>query len=162
MELLGRPFDDARVVALGYAFEQANELRRAPEIAPPITVPADADPESTAVELTSPTASAVVRFEYVANEGRLTYETAVTAGDPNDVYAVVLSHEDDESRPSVAMHLSGPGVLAVSGELLLDEDLRSDLAAGALTVELITRGSPVARVSASIEGSLAGQGAESR
>src|SRR5690606_37552449 len=36
IELLGRPFDDARLLALGYALEQALPQRRPPASTPPL------------------------------------------------------------------------------------------------------------------------------
>ncbi|WP_254546922.1 amidase [Halomarina pelagica] len=36
MEILGKPFDEARLVELGYSFEQTADRRRPPETAPPL------------------------------------------------------------------------------------------------------------------------------
>ena len=36
LELLGRPLEDARLLALGFAFEQSTQPRRAPERTPPL------------------------------------------------------------------------------------------------------------------------------
>ena len=85
-------------------------------------------------------------FEYDADAGRLDYATEVSGVDAGAVYGVVLRHTDDENRWSVAVHLSGPGVLSTEGRIRLDEALRDDLEAGRLHLELVTPGSPVSTV----------------
>jgi Asp-tRNA(Asn)/Glu-tRNA(Gln) amidotransferase A subunit family amidase len=60
-ELLGRPFADARLVALGYAFEQANDPRRAPALTPPLPRGDALVAGATEIRLSSAAADATVR-----------------------------------------------------------------------------------------------------
>jgi amidase len=143
MELLGRRFDDARLMALGYAFEQASSLRRPPEVAPALGSVGSLSTRSAESSASIGTAEIRGRFEYDVITGRLEYSTEVTGSAPDDVHAVVLRHEDAEGRWSVAAHLSGPGTLSSSGTLTLSETLRSQLEEGRLYLEIVTRGQPV-------------------
>jgi Asp-tRNA(Asn)/Glu-tRNA(Gln) amidotransferase A subunit family amidase len=145
IELLGRPFDDARLVALAYAFEQASEIRRAPRITPELAAGGMTASTAFEVQATSGTARVAARFEYDPAAGRLGYRTAVEGIQPPDVYAVVLRHTDDQGRWSVAAQLSGPGVLSASGSVQLAANLRTQLEDGALSLELVTRGRPLDR-----------------
>jgi amidase len=143
MELLGRSFDDARLIAFGYAFEQGNDLRRPPPTAPPLLSIGSTSIRSAEASASSEVAEVHARFEYDAAASRLEYRTEVTGAAPDDVHAVVLRHTDDEDRSSVAVHLSGPGTLQSSGSLSLSETLRTHLEEGRLYLELVTRGQPV-------------------
>ena len=145
MELMGRPFEDARLIALGYAFEQAGDLRRAPAIAPALRSGSTAT-RSTEVRVSSGAAEVRGRFEYDAAAGTLEYSTEVTGAASDDVHAVVLRHADDEGRWSIAVHLSGPGTLSSSGTVELSETLRAQLEESRLYLELVTQGQPVTTV----------------
>lgn len=144
MELVGRPFDDARLVSFGYAFEQANDLRRPPPTAPPLRSVGSTMTRSREIRARNGAAEVSGRFELDETANRLGYSVDVVGAVPDDVYAVVLRHEDDEGRWSIAAHLSGPGALSSSGELALNQTLRAQLDAGGLYLELVTRGQPVA------------------
>jgi len=144
VELLGRPFDDARLVGIGFAFERAAGLRRPPAITP--ALPTGGAPAATSVEVRASSGAAAVtaRFEYDPRTGRLGFRTEVDGVAADDVHAVVLRREDDEGRRSVAAHLSGPGALSSTGSLRLSATARALLEAGELHLELVTRGQPVA------------------
>jgi len=144
MELLGRPFDDARMVAFGYAFEQATDIRRTPTITPALRPGVTAATTSAEISASGGAGEVTVRFEYDAAAGRLGYRTEVVGAAPDDVYAVVLRHADPQGRWSVAAQLSGPGTLAASGWLSLTDIMRTQLEADELYLELITRFQPVA------------------
>ena len=143
MELLGRPFDDAGLIEIGYAFERGTDLRRAPPTAPSLRMPDAAVSASAETRASTGTAEVTGRFDYDATARRLRYDISVTGAAATDVYAVVLRHADGEGRWSVAAHLSGPGILSASGEVALSEAVRADLVASRLYLELGTRGRPV-------------------
>ena len=58
IELLGAPFSDARLLALGFAFEQATHPRRAPATVPPLVDGRAPDPIIFGVAATGPGAEA--------------------------------------------------------------------------------------------------------
>ena len=150
MELLGRPFDDARLLALGYAFEQANDVRRSPTITPALRSGFNEAGRSGEVRASSGAAEVTARFEYDAASGRLGYQTEVRGVASDDVYAVVLRHRDDQDRWSIAAQLSGPATLSATGRLALSASVRDHLEAGGLYLELITRSQPAASARAPV------------
>ena len=152
MELLGRRFDDALLVAMGYAFEQASDHRRAPTSTPALvngmapapvsfTVTAtdagrdDSDAMATGVE-------ARVLFVYDVLTGVLDYQVGVFGVLRGDVYAVVLRTSDDEGRYYIERRLSGPSLSPDNGTITLDPAERAKLDAGELYLEIMTRGHP--------------------
>ncbi len=148
MELLARPFDDARLLAFGYAFEQANDLRRPPASAPPVTG-SGPTVRFTEMQFSDSTFMVSASFTYLVEEGRLIHSSTVVSDDVealDDALALVLSHEDDEGRWSVALRLVGPGGGFASQAVDLEPQLREELAEGGLHLELVRRGSPVERV----------------
>jgi amidase len=145
IELLGRAFDDARLVAIAFAFEQATGNRRAPAAAPPLREGRPPTPATVTARATgsgTPPVRAEARFAYDPVAGTLTYDVRVADAAPADVYAVVLRHTDPDDGASVVARLTGPGVTADHGTLALDAGLRELLEAGDLELLLVTRGDP--------------------
>ena len=159
-ELLGRAFDDARLVSFAYAVEQATDHRHAPPTTPPLVngmapppvvfnvragsaaggadgLPADR-PSGDA-----PHVEARARFEYDPVLSRLGYQVGVYGEDARDVFAVVLRAPDGEGRWSVIRRLTGPDESTGSGVLALTADLRRLLEAGDVHLEVYTRQAPL-------------------
>ena len=149
LELLGSSLDDARLVALGYAYEQATNHRRAPVSAPPLLSGRAARPITFTVRTTAGGASgstvrarARVQFTYNPLTGSLAYKIRVSGVRANDVFALVLSTNDEEGRPYIERRLSGPSVSPAQGTLTLDTDERQRLESGEFYLELMTRNYP--------------------
>ncbi len=149
LELLGRSLDDARLVALGYAYEQATNHRRAPVSAPPLLSGRAARPITFTVRTIAGGASgstvrarARVHFTYNPLTGSLAYKIRVSGVRANDVFALVLSTNDEEGRPYIERRLSGPSVAPAQGMLTLDTDERQRLESGEFYLELMTRNYP--------------------
>ncbi len=149
LELLGRSLDDARLVALGYAYEQATNHRRAPVSAPPLLSGRAARPITFTVRTIAGGASgstvrarARVHFTYNPLTGSLAYKIRVSGVRANDVFALVLSTNDEEGRPYIERRLSGPSVSPAQGTLTLDTDERQRLESGEFYLELMTRNYP--------------------
>ena len=147
VELLGRPFDDARLMSMGYALEQDTTLRRAPGTTPPLVggkapVPVAFDIRAAIERQGAAAAELGARFAYDRVLGTLAYDLDLRGVAADDVLAVVLRHADEEGRWYVAARLSGPGLSPSSGGLVLDGDMRSRLEAGELYLELMTRAAP--------------------
>lgn len=171
MEMIGRTLDDHRLVALGYAFEQATAHRREPWSTPPLV--AGESPPTVVMEVSSdgqafdpPVTSGVrisARFALEPAPNRLTYAYEVSGVAPEDVYAVVLRRPDtpdtdDDTAPAeeaavvgadrgpvgwlVERRLSGPGVISSSGSFVVESDLREALDRGEVRLEVFTRAHP--------------------
>ena len=149
LELLGRSLDDARLVALGYAYEQATHHRRTPVSAPPLLSGRAAKPITFTVRTTTDGAPrstvrsrARVRFTYNSLTGTLAYNIRVSGVRADDVFAIVLSTNDEEGRPYIERRLSGPSISSAQGTLTLDTDERERLESGEFYLELMTRNHP--------------------
>jgi amidase len=146
IELLGRPFDDARLVAFGYALEQADAQRRPPHTTPPLVSGAAPAPVvfdvrgmegaqgNDAVELEA-------RLTYDRILSTLAYDVRADAA-AEEVLAIVLRHADEQGRPYVAARLGGPGVAHATGTLTLSGPMRGRLEDGELWIEMMTRTDP--------------------
>ena len=150
LELLGRPFDDARLVALGYAFEQATDHRHAPYSAPALVNGAAPAPvrftlQATGEGMSPPLENGVVvgaRMVYDPVGGTLGYQLEVSGVAAEEVHAVALRHQNEEGDWSVTRRLSGPGLRDGSGVLPLNRPFRQRLLAGELFLEVFTRDDP--------------------
>lgn len=143
VELLGRAFDDARLVGLAFAFEQVAGARRAPAATPPLVdglapapvtwslVARGSGPDRTEARLTFDPAG-----------GTLAYDVTVSGVPEAEVHAVAIRRRDEEGRPSVVLRLSGPGALSARGTEQLTPNLRAWLEQGVLALELFTRAHP--------------------
>jgi hypothetical protein len=149
LELLARPFADARLVGFAYAFEQVTRIRRPPSSVPPLDRDTELLPVSfsvrTEVERTDPgvgPAELIVDFVWSPSTSELSYELGLTGLDPADVYAVVLRGVTDEGGQLVIRNLAPLGTVASSETLYLGSRDRARLIAGRLHVEVFTREFP--------------------
>ena len=154
MEIMGRTLDDARLVSIGYAFEQATDHRREPWSTPPLVAdeaPAtvvfesrrggvEGIPDDTGVSLN-------VEAGLDRTRGELALSLDVRGVRAGEIYAVVLRHRevDEDGEPGgwlVARRLSGPGVDAWNGTVQVSVGLRERLEAGEVHAAVYTRAHP--------------------
>ena len=143
MELLGRPLEEDRLLALGYAFEQGTDHRRAPFSTPPLVGGVAPAPLTAELRTTGARGSVAGRFDYNPLTGTLDYQVDVEDIPAIRVFAVVLAHQDDERQWYVAHRLTGPEVLTGQGTITLASPMRSRLEAGELYLELVSEGQPL-------------------
>ena len=138
LELLGRPLDDARLVALAFAHESAAPKRRAPLRTPPLVNGAPPPPVQIA---TDPPNDEVITAVLGVDlpTGRLSYRIALAGIDPADVHGVVLRRISDEEEPVVVLRLGGPGEANPHGTVPLSPRLLRNILDGEL--ELVTSAS---------------------
>ena len=142
LELLGRPFTDARLVSYAYAFEQAGARRKAPPSTPAL-VDGSAPKAVTFTSTAGPATSTVMAtFTFRPTTSQLGYTVRLSGAKVGDVLAVVIRRSDapaaDGARvPSrVLKRLLGPEMTQASGSLrLLGDDLDA-FRAGRLTLAL--------------------------
>jgi len=154
LELMGRPFADARLVAFAYAFEQGGTRRRPPPTAPALVNGRAPQLVSLAVAsggLATGVSSAKFTFDPATSE--LRYDVRLAGPKATSVQAVVLRRWDalpaSRSGPRRVIHRAvGPGMMAGSGRLrLLGDDLVA-FRAGRLTMAVFgsAGADPVAEV----------------
>ena len=142
LELLGRPLQDARLLALGYAFEQAFELRRAPVRTPPLENGRAPEPVAFEVAARGGRAAARVLFTWDVTTSSLSYEVTVSGIPAPDILAVGLHRAQTEREGGVIYRLSGPGGQVASGTITLNAGEREALMGRDFYVRLYTTESP--------------------
>ena len=142
LELLGRPFSDARLVSLGYAIEQSGTRRR-----PPLTTPALSAPRSAVEKVTTRviagSATAVAQLAFEADH--VTWNVVVTGVPEREVLGVYLQREDSADNRMVLHRLVAPGTTRGTGRGLLRPAERDALRSGKLSVRVLTRSVPSGR-----------------
>jgi len=138
IELLGRPFSDVRLVAMGYAFEQLGPRRRAPFTTPALVNGRPPAPVSFSTTAAAGSATARAVFTYDRAAAVLRYDLRVSGARPATVQAVVLRRRDGAGRVRVVHRLSGPGTPAAAGVTTLGPLDRDALAAGQLLLSVVT------------------------
>jgi Asp-tRNA(Asn)/Glu-tRNA(Gln) amidotransferase A subunit family amidase len=153
LELLGRPFDDVRLVAMAYAYEQAVHPRRSPPAAPPLVN--GKAPALVTFEVRIPlgreeTGALRGRFVFDPVLRTLAFDLEVSGVPGEEIYAVTLHRREGES-PGPAFHqLMGPGQLREVGLVALGNRGEEDLAAGRVTLVAYTASHPQGQARAAI------------
>lgn len=153
VELIGRPFDDARLVSFAYALERAIEPRRAPHRTPPLVDGRAPAPLRFSVAGDGGWAGrpAAPRlhgsFSLDIPRGTLRYLISTSGLGPADVHAIVLQRRGSGTRPNaVVRRLSGPGLASAEGTLALSAADLDDLLAGRIELALYTADRPLGAV----------------
>ena len=149
LELMGKPFDDARLVAMAYAFEQSpgGARRRVPLTTPPLVNGRAPAPGTYGARA----GSAVATFRFDALRSELRYQVTVAASAARASQAVVLRRTDaggvggGEPRVRVIQRLMGPGVASATGVITLGELDRRALGEGRLGILHVTADAPLGR-----------------
>ncbi len=142
LELLGTTLSDARLLSLGFAFEQATGHRRPPSTTPPLENGRAPERVTFDVRADGAGASAVVRFAFDITTNTLEYGLVVSGVAPSDVHAVNIHLADEGSDGSVVRQLSPPGTATASGQFSLTLPEREALLEGRLYLVVYTREYP--------------------
>jgi amidase len=149
LELLGRPFDDARLVSFAFAYEQVARPRTPPSFTPPL-VNGHAPPPITFSASSGTGGGRMAEggtteadFTWDVTRSALSWDVSVTGVDNDRVTAIVLLRADSAStRGPVILRLAGPGVVATKGEVVLDRIDRDALLDRRLMLATLTREDP--------------------
>ncbi len=140
LELIGRPFDDARLVAIAGAYEASGPRRRPPPFAPALV--AGKAPAVVSFTATARRAkvAAIGAFRFDPARGELHYDVRVSGVAPGAIQAVVLRRRSGGASGPVIHRILGPGALQGRGDVVLTGTNRLALDEGRLTMELFTAG----------------------
>ena len=141
-ELLGLPFSDARLLALGYAFEQATNHRRAPHTTPPLVAGRAPEPRRYDVNAEGGGATVRARFSFDVSTGVLSYEVNVSGVAAADIHAVNLHRAASGDVGPVIYRLAAPGQQTSSGTYVLKAVERDALLAGRVYLTVYTEDDP--------------------
>jgi amidase len=149
LEMMGKPFEDATLVAMAYAFEQSpGGVRRRP----PLTTPALRNgraPTAQTYRARAGVADVAFRFDALRNE--LQYTVTIPAASMRASQAIVLRRTDAATpgspapRVRVVHRLIGPGLSSVTGVIPLGELDRRALGEGRLGILHVTTEAPLGR-----------------
>jgi hypothetical protein len=145
MELLGRPFAEATLIAIAYSFEQATRHRRPPLVnGRPIAVPpASANASSFDVIAKGAVSfTAAARFTFDAQTRRLGYDIALPAASLEQIAGVYLHRRANRPNGGVAYILAKSASARVDGAVMLSEPEAADLKAGKLYLAVVSKRDP--------------------
>jgi len=132
VELFGRPFDDAKLVAYSYAFEQATHHRRAPARTPALD-----KLNPTTWQASTPNIKA--SFTLNPSTYELTY-TLTSSGIPTgEILALTLHRKAKEDSGPVIAVIANHDFKTTEGSITLTNLDREKLSAGELYLRLATR-----------------------
>jgi len=132
IELLAKPFDDGRLVALAYAWEQAASPRRPPPRTPSLV----SDVLVHAFEIQSASMSGRLRFDRPTQV--LHYEFQFPPGKDLDITDIKL-HRGDPGSNGPVIELLGPNT---QGSVAIRNEYVNDLLQGRLYLVVYTRDAP--------------------
>ncbi|HZI29827.1 MAG TPA: amidase family protein [Gemmatimonadaceae bacterium] len=149
LEMMGKPFDDVKLVAMAYAFEQSpgGARRRAP-----LTTPVLRNGQPPGVQTYRARAgSASVSFRFDALRSELHYDVRMPETSMRSSQAIALRRTDaagagvSAPRVRVVQRLIGPGLALSSGVIPLGELDRRALGDGRLGIVHVTSETPLGR-----------------
>ncbi|MBY8822128.1 amidase [Sphingomonas colocasiae] len=147
LDLLGRPFDEQRLLNLAYGWEQAAHPRT-----PPFSTPALVNGKApgasrftvkTVAEKPAGAPSANIAFTYDPLTADLRFDARIAGLGRDEPVALTLQRSDEGKPGAVIALLLRAGQRAGASEIRLDTRARADLAAGRLFVHLYTRDHPL-------------------
>ena len=119
LELLGRSFEDARLLSLAYGLEQATSNRRAPFSTPPFKDGMAPSSVSFEVVAEGPAVRLEARFVFDPPTGVMTFDVGVSGTPESEVHAVDMHRRDGGTAGPVIHRLSGPGLVPATGLVTL-------------------------------------------
>jgi len=151
LEMMGLPLTDARLVALAYAFEQADSPRRAPDFTPPL-VDARAPVPVERLIASDGSVRLAGRLAFDWSTGTLAYDLEVAGVPASEVLGVYLHRGSLDSLGPVIHRLMEGSRITGSGEVSLGVVDRAAFASGELYLQMLTRAGPDGAVRVSLEG----------
>ncbi|WP_235890410.1 amidase [Sandaracinobacter neustonicus] len=143
MDLLGRPFDEQKLLNIAYGWEQAAKPRTAPFSTPPLANRKAPPPVPFRTRTAQHGPAADIAFRFDPLTARLSYDARLT-GLTNDTPVALTLQRTDEGKPGpIIATLLKPGETKARADLQLDTRARADLAAGRLYVRLYTHAHPL-------------------
>lgn len=145
VEFFGRPFADAQLVSLAYAFERATHHRRPPALTPPLTrnlsTPLSWEVDAQGTEVVPQVASkgkARVKFGFDPTTNGLSYSIALSGTGDDVLFANIHRAEAGKNGPVIAI-VSGRPFRTLAGSTVLSPVDRKNLAEGKLYLNIATK-----------------------
>ena len=145
MELLGRPFAEATLIAIAYSFEQATRHRKPPSVDARPVPPPPASTSAPSFEVIAKGAvpfTATARFTFDVQTRRLGYDVALPPASLDQIAGIYLHRRVNRPNGGVAHILAKSASARVEGSVTLSEPEAADLKAGKLYVAVVGRRDP--------------------
>lgn len=143
LDLLGRPFEEAKLLNLAYGWEQAAHPRTPPFSTPPLAGGKAPAPSHFKVRTANKGPRAEVAFIFDPLVATLRYDARLDHLGNDTPVALTLQRTEDGKPGAIIANLLRPGQKKAKGELQLDTRARADIAAGRLYLRLYTRAHPL-------------------
>ncbi len=141
VELLSRPFDDAKLVSYAYAYEQATHHRRPPARTPPLhgasTVPLMTWQLSVQAPGRNGTVSAKFAFDPTTNQ--LTYNVTATGFPEGELLAATIHRVDKGGNGPAIGVLANHAFQTIAGSETLSDPDRERMMSGSLYLRIASR-----------------------
>ena len=157
VELLGRPLDDARLVAMAYDYEQSVHPRHAPSTTPALVDGRAPKPVTYTATAAIKTSSLQGEFSYDAPRRTLTYSVRVAGVAANQIFTLSIDRDSAGHKGPMMRHLAGAGTANTKGTLTLSEVERRDLLAGRFALVVYTKEQPTGTLRAPLLSGAAGR-----
>ncbi len=142
VELLGRPLDDAKLVAMAYDYEQATHPRRPPSTTPALVNGKAPAPVTFTVAAVEKGAALRGELSFDPTRRALVYSVRVTGVPASRVFTLSIDRDSAGRKGPMVLHLAGPGVNTAKGTLTLADAERRALLAGRLSLVAYTSDQP--------------------
>jgi hypothetical protein len=126
-------------VSLGYAFEQSGSRRQSPPTTPALRA---ADARMVTIDVRAGTVSARIVLNFDRGRSHVTWDGVLSGASQSDVLGVYLQRADSAGNRVIVQRLFAPGAASGAGNASLRAADRDALAAGRMTVRLLTRAQP--------------------
>jgi amidase len=147
LELLGRAFDEAKLLALAYSYEQASRPRRAPFSAPALVNGRAPAPLSffARVPVANEAAGAglSVDFTFDATTGELAYQAALRGVPADRVFGAWIQRGAAGEKGPVLYPVLARGETKAAGTIVIPPAEHGRLKDGGFYLAIYTRGSPL-------------------
>ncbi len=146
LELMGLPFQDARLLGMAYPYAEANSPRQAPSSTPPLQSGLAPAPEVFDLSFSAQGASVEAEFEYDLLRNELRYSVGLGDGNSAEVYAVTLMIDSEEGaglNEPLVYNLMGPDMSDVSGSVFMSPAFRSAYEADQVYLKVFASGMDV-------------------
>lgn len=127
MELLGKHFQDADLLAIVKPYEEMVQPRRAPSVTPALENGAPPPDESTRLQFNQLGAALIIDFNYSATTNTFSYYARLDPDNSVEVFAATLvidTEEGAELHDPVVLNLLGPDSEEAVGEFFMSADFR--------------------------------------
>ena len=153
MELMGKHFQDAELLAIAKPFEEANSPRKSPFVTPALVDGAPPANDSLQVRFNRNGVSFMANFEYSIVTNNLSYDLSLMQNNSAEVFAItlIIDTEDIEGlNEAMILNLLGPKTSQASGDYFMTPDFREAFEEERVYFRVFAESMPISGVTQSV------------